>query len=303
MKKSLGFAMLLLVSIGTSFARSTEKLTEEQSKLLSDSGWYKIKDYSAKVEAFEDLTGKISVWPIKYLEVMLDEYDFLVKEKNNYTTALELANEGIDFQEAELSAHESGSKILSQQNIDKLKEGIVFYKERIKVIKKALKDTEKIVKSIGKTRVKKAFKNAEDILNAIWRPGHEKIRMTIGTRGTVLKRGRLQKVKDFENSDYEKKVIIISTWVQTIESHTISLVKGIGYSPLYGLTVEDIKLLEAMSNYLGDKGRKQYKTKQAIQNAKDKLEKIWGLKKFIFGDILGEMNLLELKNLSSGNGN
>jgi len=286
MKKSLGLAMLLLVSIGTNFVMLAGKLTKEQKELLSNSGWYDIKEYSGKVDKFREFTGQISVWPIKYLEAMLDVHDFLVKEKNHYTKDLELVNEGIDFEKAKLSAHESGSKILPQQDIEELKENIVFNEERIKVIKTALEDTEKIVNSIGKTRVKKIFKNAENVLREIWRPGYKK--MVYGTKGKVLRRGGLQDVGAFENSDYEKKVAILKNWLDRIESHTISLVKGIGYGPpgyaipVHGLTVEDIKLLEAMINYLEDKGRKQYKTKPAIQNAKDKLEKIWGLKEFIF---------------------
>ena len=70
MKKSLGLAMLLLISMGTNFAMLAEKLTEEQRELLSKSGWYDIKEYSDKVKKFKELINNISVENVKMLEAM-----------------------------------------------------------------------------------------------------------------------------------------------------------------------------------------------------------------------------------------
>ncbi len=72
MKKSLGLAMLLLASTGTSFAMITI-VTVAQQKLLRDDGFDRA-DYSNKLNKFRNLTNKISVEDIQLLEAM--SFDF-----------------------------------------------------------------------------------------------------------------------------------------------------------------------------------------------------------------------------------
>ena len=260
---SLGLAMLLLVSIGTNFAILAEKLTEQQKKLLSDSGWYEIKDYSGKVYKFKNLTDKISVKDVKMLETTLNG---LMYEYNNFKKnaskvgPIKKASDKVVFLEKQLVLESDElDKFLLREDIkdkDELIEIIKANKKSIFKFKEAYESIKNKIKVIGFENIEEVIRNVEAKLKTIWDPKH--IALTFGLRASLLyKYGN-------EFNLNQKSFTNFYTAVKNITDK---------------VNVKDIKLLEAMSNYLEDKGRKQYKTKQAIKGAKYKLERIWGLKK------------------------
>lgn len=263
MKKALGLAMLLLVSIGTSFAMLAGKLTEEQKSLLGKSGWYKIEDYSDKVKKFKELTGKVSVIEVKTLEAMY------LKLKNNFNVFIKNKQLVIDMKaEIAFLKQLKGDKLDQFLHKEKLeKEGDLEW--LIKHTKEAIVTQETKAKSIksksdkiGIENIEKVIRNAEAKLEAIWDPKH--INLVFGILSNLLGK-YMDKLKLRE--------MLFEDFYTAVKDFTDKV------------SVKDIKLLEAMSNYLEDKGRKAYSTKKAIQKAKYKLERIWGLKKITHEEI------------------
>ena len=137
MKKSLGLAMLLLASTGTSFAMLSGKLTKEREKLLRDDG-FDSADYSNKLKKFMNLTNKISLGDIKLLEAM--SFDF----KSGRNRGSKSYNEIKKSSEVLINSNIGFKKT----TIEDLKQKNETIKKVIAIIKKTIQETESKLKQI-----------------------------------------------------------------------------------------------------------------------------------------------------------